>query len=352
MKEQRSFSDDFPKIEVRTAIKKGIAQAESEWVNVKTNRRRKVVYTFASLAAAIILLIGSAHVSPTIASGLAQIPLIGSVFEQSEQKGLQLAKKHGLTNVVGETKTVDGISVTVDEILYDQNNISIGLFIESNEPLPEHYFGAGMDITINGKMPSYFAGDYGENSLSDTSLMAIQQILLTDEMPDAFELGLILTGEKGERWDFSVPIEKVKDVKKVLINHSQTLDNLEIFVDELMISPTGITLTYDSIETETDFQESLGGNVEFKITDQNGQEIPGITGGVMGELIDGKIYHTSNKQFDPIDESVTSLTITPYFDEWVEYGVEVDGDQTVKQFKRKSSSDLGIFESFTVDLQK
>lgn len=351
MKRRHSFSDDFPKLEVRRAIHKGISEAKQEIELAKTKRHRKFVYTFASLAATLILLFGSAYVSPTIASGLAQIPIIGSVFEQSEQKDLQLAKEYGLTNIVGKTKTVEGISVTVDEVLYDQNNISIGLFIESEKPLSEHYFGGGMDMTIDGKNPSYLASSYHEEKISETSLMAIQQIMLTEEMPEAFELGIILYGDKGEQWDFSVPIEKIKDVKKVLINHSQNVGNLEIFVDEILISQTGITLTYDSVEVASDFEESVGGNVEFKITDQNGREIPGITGGVMGEIIDGKIYHTSNKQFDPIDDSVTSLTITPYFDEWVEYGVEAKGDQTVKQFKRKSSSDLGMFESFTVNLR-
>lgn len=353
MKKQHNFPDDFPKMEVRAAIKKGIDQAKSESTIVKAKRSRKITYAFASLVAAVLLLIGSTYVSPTIASGLAQIPLIGSVFEQSDKKDLQLAREHGLTSVVGETKTVDGISVTVDEILYDQNNISIGLFIESEKPLSEYYFGGGMDMMIDGKNPSYLTSSYHEEKISDTSFMGIQQIMLTDEMPEAFELGLILYGEKGEQWDFTVPIEKIKDVKKVLVNHSQTVEDLQIFVNEILISQTGITLTYDSVETTTDFEESVGGNVEFKITDQNGREIPGITGGVMGELIDGKIYHTSNKQFDPIDESVTSLTITPYFDEWIEYGVEVEGDQTqpVKQFKRKSSSESGVFESFTINLQ-
>lgn len=351
MKKRHKVSRDFPEIAVRTAIQRGISQAEEELSQKKIRRNKKIIFSFASLAATVLLLFGTAYVSPTIASGLSQLPIIGSVFEQSDQKDLQLAKKHGLTNIVGQTKTVDGISVTVDEVLYDQNNISIGLFIESEESLPEHYFGGGMDMTIDGKNPAYIASSYHEEKISDTSFIRIQQIMLTDEMPEVFELGLILYGEKGEQWDFSVPIEKIKDVKKVLINHSQTVGDLEIFVDEILISQTGLTLTYDSIEVATDFEASVGGNVEFKITDQNGREINGINGGVMGELIDGKIYHTSNKQFDPIDDSVTSLTITPYFDDWVEYGVEVEGDQTVKQLKRKNGPELGTFESFTVNLR-
>lgn len=351
MKKRHDLTDEFPEIAVRKAIQQGVSQAEAAFNQKKTRRSHRIIFTFISLAATVFFIFASAYFSPSIASELSRLPIIGSVFEQSGEKDIQLAKKHGLTNQVGEKKTVDGISVTVDEVLYDQNNISIGLFIESEKPLPSYYFGAGMDITIDGKNPSYLTSNYEEEKISDHERMGIQQIMITDEMPDAFELGLILYGEKGERWDFSLPVEKIENVKKLLINHSQKLGNLEISVDEILISQTGLTLTYESVEVETAFEESLGGHVEFTIVDQNGREIPGVTGGVVGEVIDGKIYHSSNKQFEAIDDSVTSLTITPYFDEWIESGVEVDGDKKVKQFERSSDSERGSFESFNVNLR-
>lgn len=351
MKKRHSFSDDFPKVDVRIAIKQGINRAKKETPILKSKRFKRMVYSLASLAAAIIVLIGSAYVSPTIASGLSQIPIIGSVFEQSDRVNLQLANKHGLSNVVGVTEEIDGISVTVDEILYDQNNISIGLFIESEQPLPEHYFGAGMDMTINGKIPSYLAWDYHEESLSETSKIAIQQILITDEMPDNFDLGLILTGEKNEGWEFSVPIEKLKDIKKVFVNHSQTSGNLTIHVNEITIGQTGISLHYEGVETGSDFHNTIGDFVEFHITDQDGREIPGVTGGVMGEAKNNEMIFTSNKQFDPIDDSVTSLIITPYIMGNIEQGVEVKGNQKSEQFSREINGEENVFKSFTIPLK-
>src|SRR5690625_501514 len=350
MKKQRNFSDDFPKADVRLAIQKGIKQATEETKSFKTSRTRKIVYTLASIAATILILFGSSYISPTIASSLSQIPIIGTVFEQSNRADLHEAQKHGLTNIIGETKTVDGISVTVDEVLYDQNNISIGLFIESDEPLPEHYFGSGMDMTIDGNYPSYLAGEYGEESLTETSMTAIQQIVITEEMPDAFELGLSLKGEKGEQWDFSLPIEKINDVKKVFVNHTQMVDELEISVPDLTISETGIALSYAGVDGETDLAASSGADVEFRLTDQDGREIAGRTGEVMGELDGDKIIHTSKKQFDPIDESVTSLTITPHLETYDEYGV-ISEDQTIKQYKRKNNGETVTFKSFIVDLE-
>lgn len=351
MRKRHDVTKEFPEIEVRKAIQQGFFRAEEAFNQKKTRRFHRVVFTFVSMAATVFLIFVSAYLSPSIASELSQLPIIGSVFEQSKQKDIQLAKKHGLTSQIGVTKTVDGISVTVDEVLYDQSNISIGLFIESEKPLPEYYFGAGMDVTIDGKNPAYLTSNYEEEKISDHEIIGIQQIMITDEMPDAFELGLVLYGEKGEKWDFSLPIEKIKDVKRLMINHSQKVGNVEIFVDEILISQTGLTIRYESIEVDTELEEALGGHVEFKLVDQKGREIPGVTGGVVGELIDGNSYHTSQKQFDAIDESVTSLTITPYFDEWIESGVAEDGEQRVKQDDRSSDTEHGSFESFNVKLR-
>src|SRR5699024_6668351 len=99
MKKQRNLSDDFPKTEVRLAIQKGIQQATDETKPIKPSRTRKIAYTLASIAATILILFGSSYISPTIASSLSQIPIIGTVFEHSNRADLQQAQKYGLTNI-------------------------------------------------------------------------------------------------------------------------------------------------------------------------------------------------------------------------------------------------------------
>ncbi len=170
---------------------------------------------------------------------------------------LQIANENGLTSEIGETQTENGISVTLKEILYDQNNISLGLVIESEKELDEQYFKAGMDFTINGKLPKGSTGSYGEDILSSTKRTAIQEINLTEDMPDQFELRLILHGEEGESWYFSAPVNRISDVHKIAANHSQTVDGVEVKVKELSIGQTGMSLSYESSEKETDFFQVL-----------------------------------------------------------------------------------------------
>ncbi len=345
--------EGFPQNQVRSAIRSGIVQAKGQldtpYVRVK-NKKRKIIYALTSVAAVLGILIGSSYYSPALASSLSQLPIIGSVFGNSELIGLQKAQKNGLTTEIGETQTINGISVTLDEILYDQNNITIGLFIESEKELDEFYFGAGMDFTINGDSPTGSSGSYGEDILSETTRTAIQEINVKEEMPKEFELGLILHGEGGETWYFSTPIEKITDIRKIPVQHSQTVDGLTLNVTDLTMSETGVSITYESSEAETDFELSRGGNIDFKVVDQDGNNIVGHSGGATGERNKDRIEFKSSKQFDPVDSNDTELTITPYLVIPSDGGgVEIDANGKEKELEYRGDSIQPVeFDSFKV----
>lgn len=360
MRESHDQLDEFPKDEVRSAIQTGIVQAEeqmnkkvSETHGYKMNHgKRKLLYAVCSVLAVFGILVGSSYYSPALASSLSQIPIIGSIFEKSDLIGLQRAQKNGLTSEIGQTETVNGISVTLNEILYDQNNITIGLFIESDKEIGELYFGAGMDFTINGNAPAASTGTYGEDILSATTRTAIQEINVTEDLPEEFELGLTLHGEKGETWYFSTPVKKITDIQKIPIQHVQTVDNLELTVTEMSISETGISIAYVSSEAETDFELSRGGNIDFLVVDQNGNEITGHSGGATGERVNDRIVFKSTKHFDPIDSPVNELIVTPYLViPSGGGGVEFDANGKEKELEFKGGSIQPVeFDSFKVDI--
>ncbi|MBY0074829.1 DUF4179 domain-containing protein [Priestia aryabhattai] len=321
MKESHEHVENFPQEQVRSAIQAGISQAESQMSGNKvsykyshkiSNKKRKGLYALTSVAVAFGLLVASSYQSPALASTLSQIPLIGSVFADSNSVGLKQAQKNGLTSQVGETQTVDGISVTLDEILYDQSGISLSYIIKSEKKLGEYYFGRGMDFTINGKSPNGSAGGYEEKVQSATTRTAIQEINVSEDMPNAFELGLILHGENGETWYFSNPIKKITDIKKVPINQSQNVDGITLNVKDLSLSKTGMNISYESSEKGEDFELSRAGDIEFQVVDQDGKEITSHSGGASGQKVKDKLVFKSNKKFDPIDSHVTELNVTPY----------------------------------------
>ncbi|MFU1996086.1 DUF4179 domain-containing protein [Priestia megaterium] len=360
MKESREQVEKFPKEQVRLAIQAGLSQAESQINSNKisykyshkiSNKKRKGLYAMSSVAVAFGLLVASSYQSPALASTLSQIPVIGSIFADSNYVGLKQAQKNGLVSQVGETQTVNGISVTLEEILYDQSGIRLSYIIKSDKKLEEYYCGSGMDYTVNGKTIGG-SGGYEEKVQSPTTRTAIQEINISKDMPNAFELGLILHGQNGETWYFSNPVKKIKDVKKVPIHYSQNVDGIGLNIDDLSFSKTGTSISYESSEKGEDFEASRAGNIELKIVDQDGKKIKSYSGGAEGRQVKDKLVFTSNKKFDPLSSNVTELTVTPYlFLPSQGGGVEYDENGESKEIGFKGGSSKPVkFKSFKVKI--
>ena len=95
MEKSHNQLNDFPNEQVRSAIQKGIAQAE-EQINNKMNSayshkikngKRKILYAVSSVAAIFGILVGSSYYSPGLASSLSQIPMIGCVVGDANLSG-------------------------------------------------------------------------------------------------------------------------------------------------------------------------------------------------------------------------------------------------------------------------
>ncbi|MCL1699529.1 DUF4179 domain-containing protein [Lysinibacillus sp. Bpr_S20] len=353
---------EFPKDEVRAAISKGIQQAEEQInmtqapIQMKRKSKRKPLLYVASAAAAFSIMIGSAaYVSPTFASTLSQLPIVGSVFSNSELPGLKQASEQGLTSTIGEKHTINGISVTVDEVLYDASIITVGLTFESEKKLSDYYFGAGPNFTINGKNPKVSSGGYGEKDLSPTVRTGIARFEVKEDMPDSFEVGLTLEGKEGEKWAFSVPVKKITNIIDVPVHHHQQAEGIQLDVSKISLSPSGIALDYKATEKGTIDNPKVGASfIEFRMTDQNGKEITSHSGGGEGHFDNGVWNFSSTKSFDPISDDVQKLMITPYLVIPTGGGgvqVDTNGVETKIPFKKPTVKEVK-FQPFTVDVPK
>src|SRR5699024_6146776 len=75
--------------------------------------RRKLMLSIGAAVATLVLIIGSATVSPVMANFVSHIPVIGSIFSESGDRGLKQVSELGLTEVIGESKTVNGNTMTI-----------------------------------------------------------------------------------------------------------------------------------------------------------------------------------------------------------------------------------------------
>ncbi|NEU32341.1 DUF4179 domain-containing protein [bacterium LRH843] len=310
--------------------------------------RKKALYSTGAAIIAFGLLLGSAAISPAMANVVAQIPIIGSIFSGSGDRGLVQVSEQGLTNVIGESQVVGGTAITIDEVFYDETRFSIGFSIESEESLEEYYLSSGPDFTINGETVSW-GGSYKETEVTPTYRTGLVHVDPLKKLPENFLLDLTFHGKDGKQWDFSLPIQTQTDVKFVAIDHEQKAGGIDLHVTDVKISPAGLLFTF---QAESEKMDYLASYLEFKAVDEEGNEIVSHSGGSEGHINKGKEHVTGNRLFDPVDAHVKQLTITPYLMLPTDGGgIEFDQDGNEKEIEFKSRKGEEIeFESFIVQL--
>jgi hypothetical protein len=311
----------------------------------KRSIRKKLLYSVAAAIAAFGLLIGSATVSPVMATIVSQIPIIGSIFSTSGEHGLERVSDLGLTQVVGQSKTVNGITITIDEVFYDGTRVTVGYSQESEEPLEDYYVSPMLDV--DGKSMPIVSRDREITPTHWTNVVSIEPYRMA--LPKRFEIGMSFEGKAGERWYFSTPVEEQPGVRQVTINHSQQTEGVNLFVEDVKIGRAGFLLRH---EVASEKYYDLMTFVQFRAVDSFGNELAvsggGPGGGPYGER---RVYGTT--LFDPVEELAKELTITPYLSipkqgEWS----TTDSEGNVIDVDVSQYEGIDIkFDSFTVKLQ-
>ncbi len=315
----------------------------------KKSLRKKLAYSVAAAVAAFGLLIGSATVSPVMATMVSKIPIIGSIFSTSGEHGLERVSELGLTQVVGQSKTVNGITITIDEVFYDGTRVTVGYTQESEEPLDNFYIRPKFEV--DGK--KMVTGTYIREVTPTfwTNVISIEPYRI--ELPGKFDLGMNFEGKNGEEWNFSTPVEEQLGVEQVTINHSQQTEGIDLFVESIKIGHTGFLLRY---EVASEKHHDLTTLLEFRVVDSLGNELAAIGGGkengnANGFFVDGRVYGT--RLFDSVDEHDKELTIIPYLlipkqGDWKE--TDLDGNWVdIDVSKYQQGKDIK-FDSFKVKL--
>lgn len=324
-----------------------IAKTVQEGMPKKKNSlRKKLLLSVSAATVALGLLVGSASVSPVMANIVSHIPLLNSIFSESGDLGLKQVSELGLTQVVGESKTVKGNTLTIDEVFYDGTRISVGYSLVSEQPLEKSYIDHATDFKINGKRFS-LGGSSGETEITSTYRTGIFHIEPSDvDVPKTFKLGLAFEGKGGEKWKFSIPVH-TQTGELIPIHETQQVDDIVLNISNLELSPVGLRLAY---QTVTNGEQ--GAYMKFRAVDAMGKELEiSSEGGGYGEAIDGYMKTKGNSLFAPVDKHIKEITITPYLDiPASESGVEITSGNKEKSINIIPRNGDLEFESFTVKL--
>ncbi|CAM4192712.1 DUF4179 domain-containing protein [Lederbergia lenta] len=273
------FKDiEVPNEEVLLAIDKGIERGEK--ARHKNNKHRGVFKRtsfFTSAAAAMI--IASGFIFSPVANVLAQVPILGSIYEKYQMPiGQELASDHLLTEI-NETVEDQGVSMSITSIFYDGQYIgltfkAIGENLADSiggEVAPES--GYAYEMFDRKDETTWWGGSMGALTKQDngyTGAMILENPN-TDSV-DSLTLPITFTniaGVQGE-WSFNLSVEKLP-AKEIHIAQSVSSmsEAYRIHFDKIVVGQTNATLSYEVL----DAADIEGEQLELNILDSKGLSI-------------------------------------------------------------------------------
>lgn len=319
-----SFKEEFDLIPVPTEkLDAIIFKIGTEKPAKKGPVWRKLAYGVGAAVMVLGILVGSASVSPAMAQVVSSIPLIGQIYKNLGDIGLKNVSDKGLTVLAGESKTINGITVTLGEVYYDDARTTASFSIDSEKPIPSDYFN--INHNWKGGTPS---SNYGHilNENSPTNWTGIMIINYYSFNPDTLELGITFEGKQGEFFEFTKKVDKAQYENIIDIAKTQQIDNLKYEIHDIKWGTPGFLISYDAQYkeenlTEVIFDFEMDVIFDFEVVDSSGKRLKEISNKYGKQL------------FEPLENDMTELTITPYakFDlqdhngkiiEWKEYKLD------------------------------
>lgn len=113
---------EVPREEMMRAVEKGIVRGEKFHLNKRTSIiKRTSIFT----SAAAVILLSSGFIFSPVTNVLAQVPLIGGIYENYQmQIGQELASDQLITEIK-ETAQDNGVEMTISSIFYDGSYVGI-----------------------------------------------------------------------------------------------------------------------------------------------------------------------------------------------------------------------------------
>lgn len=346
----RSFKEEIDNIHVPIDKLDAIISKTVQGNVLKRRKfnRKKILTSVSAVAVAFVLVVSSSTFSPVMANIVSKIPIIGTVFSESGDLGLEKVSEQGLSNVIGTAEQVEGTIITLDEVFYDETRLTLGFSMQSENPIGE-FLSSGPHITIDGKSFSN-SSTYRETEQSPTHRTGILNIDAINELPEAFTLGVSFSDEEGKEWNFSTSVNKKSKVQYVGVNHTQKIQGINLTVSDLKVSPAGLQFSFSANSKEVN---SLAkGYLDFIVIDNKGKELQSYSGGSESQILDGKDHLMGTRLFDPISDDIKELTVIPYITYQIRGSsakVDALGNEKISVIKPYEGNDFE-FESFTVTL--
>lgn len=306
--------NDPSRTEILSAIQKGMNEGRRIKRKERAKVRLKVSAWLSSTAASVVLVSG--FVFSPINTVLADVPLIGKLYEELDVKiGKELAASNLVTEI-NQKATSNGVDVTVTSAYYDGNVIGVTIKAEGKDLSveamdKEHSPESG--YTIGGADKDQLVGMRGPlQELKEGSYVAALEFELKEkELPKNYTLPLqftLIANKKGD-WNFSVPVKQLP-VETVNLNENSTSEDglYNINLNKLIIAKATSKLYY----TFASIKEDLNQDVHLVVFDEHGKRVPLRSNGVERSIKHSEgVKQYRELQLGKIPDDVNYLMIYP-----------------------------------------
>lgn len=297
---------EVPTEEIIIAIDKGIKQGEKHRSNKKRTTILKRGSLFASIAASLLLVSG--FVLSPVTNVLAQVPIIGGLYEKYQMHiGQELASEQLITEL-NEVVEDNGVKMGITSIFYDGQYVGL-TFKVTGENLsntigghnaPES--GYTYEMFDRTDETTWWGGTKGA-LIKDGDGYSGAMILENPSTSAADSLTLPITfthiaGVQGE-WAFNLSVNKLPSKEMKIAQTLSSLNNeYSLEIKELIIGQTNALLSYELLNTAGIEGEQLS----FNIVDDKGEK------STFNTITDSKVIFEINRE-----SSTKFLLIEPIY---------------------------------------
>ncbi len=312
---------------------------------MKCNKEKsKKKYIGRYVAVAAVLLFAILAIGPFQRETYAQIKTI--TYNVQEMLGME-TNLSGYETVVGETIVKDGVTITVNDVVMDRNEMVVSYTVTA-EKLDDTTMNCYLDVEVNGK--SVYGGSTGTCWMEDdNNMVALDNVILSDvdiEQKNYYKLVFYTYEEKPDEEVVSIfDVSKVGAVEFAASGEQLAIETITIPLEEQCEFPNDDTINFTKFSYNTMgprlYFELGNGNLDYDVwlkgIDDLGNEIYFYLSHIGG---DGECWFVlaEDTGYD-FSADASQLTLQVYAVEMPEQNGEIGNDYQ------------SIGEPFTIELK-
>ncbi|WP_341300396.1 DUF4179 domain-containing protein [Lysinibacillus sp. FSL H8-0500] len=297
-----------------------VSEVEKQRVKQHVLKKRRQASIWRRLAAVAIIMVGATTFTgfafPSVAS---QIPFMDNVIDYFQDDDRSYKGFDIFSTDVGLIETSNGITVMIDDAIYDGTNVIVSFAFET-----EHDFG--QDVSISA--PHWFsvAGEIGAGGsmqitkISETRYVGLARVtpFFKDEQypetvnvtwePKVFYSTTEDLKVKGD-WSFAFSLNRLNGNKQ-LINQTVQHQDISFTLQSIEFTDISTIISYEQLVSDELLEKWDGVTPLFYITDDLGHTyVNGLSG--PSTSVDSQKTLNGSTTFDAIQEGASQLIIQP-----------------------------------------